>query len=178
MANLPVPVPRTFSPSETETAAYLNSVRDALLFLLNPPLLETTQAAAQTLTNGVWAAIAQDATGTDTYGMHSNVTNNTRATAQVAGWYWPSGAVAFASNTAGARGARFAKNGTAVAGTAAFGSALNVAGATGYGAVSLPISLGVGDYVEIQGYQTSGGNLNTFTSSDVNSSLALFFLHA
>lgn len=173
---LPVPSPRTFGVSEVEVASYLNSLRDALLFLLNPPLLGVKQNSVQTLTTAVWTSITMDASTVDTYGMHSNVTNNSRATAIVSGWYRPSGCVAFAASATGTRGARFAVNGTAVAGTAQFGPP-TAAGSAAIAAVTFPIFLNAGDYVEIQGVQNSGGNLNTLVASDLDSTLALHFDH-
>lgn len=176
MANLPVPSPRTFGVSEIETAGNLNSLRDAVTFALNPPILSVTQTTVQTLTTGVWTAISMDATVVDSYGMHSNVTNNTRATAIVVGWYLVSGAVAFAASATGTRGARFAVNGSVVQATAQFGPP-TAAGSLAIAAVSKLIFLNVGDYVEIQGVQNSGGNLNTLMATDLDSSLTLDWRH-
>jgi len=172
-----VPSPRTFGVSEIETAGNLNSVRDGLTFLLNPPLVRVNQNTVQTLTTAVWTSINQDATTVDSYGMHSNVTNNSRATAIVAGWYWVSGAVAFAASATGTRGARLAVNGTAIQGTAQFVPP-TAAGSLAIAAVSVPLFLNVGDYVEVQGVQNSGGNLNTLAASDLDSTLALIWAHA
>lgn len=174
---LPVPSPRTFGVNEVENASYLNSVRDALLFLLNPPILVVKQANAQTLTTGVWTAINQDATTVDSYGMHSNVTNNTRGTAIVSGWYRADGVVAFAASATGTRGARLAVNGTVVQGTAQFGPP-TAAGSLAVAAEGTLLFLNAGDYVELQGVQNSGGNLNTLVASDLDSSLTLDFRHA
>jgi hypothetical protein len=177
MANLPVPIPRTASVSEIETGAYGNSVRDALNFLLNPPLLRVNQATIQTLTTAVWTSISQDGSTFDPYGMHSNTTNNTRATAIVSGWYLPSGGVAFAAGATGTRGARFAVNGTAVPGTAQFGPP-TASGSLAIAAISLPVFLSAGDYLEIQGVQNSGANLSTLVATDLDSTLALVRIHS
>lgn len=178
MSNLPVPSPRTFTSGEYETAAYFNMLRDAVNFLANKPLLSVSQSTIQSVASSAWTSITCDASTVDTYGMHSNSTNNSRATAQVAGWYRPAGSAAFAANGTGARGSRFAKNGAAVLGTASFGPPLTTGNASSLPAVSLPVLLAVGDYLELQGFQTSGGVLNTFTASDVNSAFTVSWLHA
>ena len=174
---LAVPVPRTFSVSETETAAYMNTIRDGLNFLLAEPLLVVTQTTTQTLTTAVWASLNFDVSIVDTYGMHSNVTNNSRATAIVAGWYVPTGCAVIANNTTGVRGARFAKNGTAIQGTAILSNASSGTSVSSVAAVSFPVFLNVGVYLEIQGFQNSGGNLNTAAGSDLDSSFTVRWYH-
>ena len=177
MANLPVPVPRTFTVSETETASYLNTVRDGLDFLLAKPFMAVTQTTTQTLTTAVWGAIGYDVSIVDTYGMHSNVTNNTRATAIVAGWYYPVGCVVIANNTTGVRGARIAKNGTVIQGSAMLSNAAGGTSVSAVQCVSFPVFLNVGDYLELQGYQNSGGNLNTAAGTDLDSSFSVRWYH-
>lgn len=177
MANLPVPVPRTFSVSETETAAYLNSIRDALNFTLAVPVLAVYQGTTQSLTNNTWTAINMDNTVLDTYGGHSNVTNNSRYTAQVAGIYVVQGTVAFASNNANMRGARIHKNGSLpYPGFTTFNQAAT-SDVCSYTTPLTPISLVVGDYVEVYGNQLSGGALSTVARTDVACSMTVFWLH-
>jgi len=159
MANLPVPVPRTFSVSEIEVAAYLNTLRDALTFLLNLPGAVLTQAAAQSVANAAWTALAFDNTLKDNYGGHSNTTNNSRYTAQVAGWYRVQaggGVVAAAGGTG--RGVDVYKNGAAyTAGAGVVGNSGVVHSTT----TGIPVFLNAGDYIEIYVWQNSGGALNT-----------------
>ena len=177
MANLPVPVPRTFSVSETETGSYMNTIRDALNFLLNPPMFVGYQTSTQSVSNGTWTSMAIDTTVIDSYGGHSNVTNNSRYTAQAAGWYLPVGVAAFTTNATGGRGTRFAKNGTAIQGSASFDMAVST-NATAAPGNSLAMFLNVGDYLEVQGYQTSGGSLSTVSTSDIDSSFAVYWIHS
>lgn len=170
--------PRTFSVNETEVASYLNAVRDALTFLGNPPICNAVQATSQTVATGTnWVSLALDSTAADPYGMHSNTTNNSRATAQAAGYYMVFGAAAFASNGTGWRGARCTKNGAALAGGAAEIGA-NGAGVTAFSGPPVITYLNVGDYVESQGLQTSGGNLGTSVNSDADCSLTAVWIHA
>lgn len=177
MANLPVPSPRTFQVSETETAAYLNSVRDGLNFLLNPPDLILTQSSAQTYTTGASAMVAFNATTIDTYGGHSNVTNNTRYTAQVAGTYWFKGNPLWVSNGSGGRTCSLFKNGVQV--PTSF--VVYPAASTSYAAMGIECSsmvvMAVGDYVELSAAQDSGGNLNSYVAGAA-SNLQGWFMHA
>jgi hypothetical protein len=178
VTNLPVPNPRTFVSGEFETAAYFNALRDAINFLANPPLAVLHQQTTQAIGSGNFASLALDATDQDFYGMHSNSTNNSRATAIVAGTYEVTGTVSWPSNATGARGCRIAKNGTAVLGSASFTGTTN----GDVYAITTPafqVQLNVGDYVEVQGFQSSGGSLSTLVvAGDVRSSMNIRWVHA
>lgn len=175
MANLPVPAPRTWTTGEVGTGAYENSLRDALNFLLAPPRARLTQASAATSVNGsAWTSIGLDSTGIDTYGGHSNSTNNSRYTAQAAGRYRVTVNNAWAANTTGIRLVRVAVNGNPVPGAAASMNATSALSAA-HG-VSATVFLNVGDYVEMQGYQTTAGALSTSPgTSDVAPSMDIRF---
>ena len=173
MANLPVPIPRTFGVSETEVAAYFNAFRDALNFLLNPPEARVYGNAVQAIANNTNTALACDTTVFDTYTMHSNVTNNTRVTAQVAGTYLCIGCYGSAPNAAGGRDIQFAVNGVAQ-GEPQGNWDVNQANFHIIQVVSL-IVLNAGDYVEVWGLQNSGGALNTIAA---RSSLHALWQHA
>lgn len=174
MANLPVPIPRTFTVGEVEFGAYLNALRDALLFLLNPPEAVIYQTTVQTLTSGTPAMIQFDSFIVDTYGGHSNSTNNTRYTAQVAGWYWIGGTVAFNNVAGGNRNAQIYKNGVLVPQFGFAGPAGSANIFTTINCFAL-VSLAAGDYVEIQAFQDQGGNVATHTLA---SSLVVDWRHA
>jgi hypothetical protein len=117
VANLAVPVPRTYVVGEVETAAYYNaSVRDAVNFLIGLPIATVYQTVAQPLTSGTPAPISFDSSAVDTYGGHSGTVNPSRYTAQVAGWYLIGGAAPMANATAGTyRKIQLYYNGTAIA---------------------------------------------------------------
>lgn len=175
MANLPVPVPRTFTVSEVESAAFLNSIRDALNFLLNPPQATVYQSAAQSFTSGSGTtALTFDSTITDTYGGHSNTTNNTRYTAQVAGTYLLLGTVAWTNTSGGNRNLTFNKNGSLVA---QFGGAYPAASSLVFPQVDAwaVVQLNAGDYVEAIAYQDSGSTISTHANG---SSMSVLWLHA
>ena len=145
-------------------------------FLTGVPALEVYQATLQSIPNATWTAISQDGTITDTDGQHSNSVNNSRFICQVAGWYSASGAVGFASNSTGSRGAGIYKNGSPL--TIASG-AITAASNTNHVAVAgeVFVTMNVGDYLELAGWQNSGGALNTITTGQYTSYLYVRWDH-
>lgn len=176
MANLPVPSPRTFSVGEVEVAAYFNAVRDALTYLLNTPLAILNQATPQSFTNGVSAALAYDGTFLDTYGGHSNSTNNSRYVAQVTGWYFVKAGVVWAANAANNRAIQLYKNGTAFPYS---WQAVPAAGTFNDPGVetSALVQLNAGDYVEAFTTQNSGGALSTAVVATIASNMQVMWMH-
>lgn len=163
MSNLPVPTPRTFTVAETETGSFLNSVRDALNFVLNPPMASLYQNVSQNVATTTWTAVTFDSSLLDTYGGHSNSTNNSRYTAQVAGWYSVGGGVGYVANATGGRGADVYKNGSPItAGASVVGT--SGAGASHVSALSgVMVFLNAGDYIEIFAWQNGANPLATAT---------------
>jgi hypothetical protein len=173
---LAVPAPPTRAAGIRLTAAIWKAdVTDGVTFLANPPLLEITQSSAQALANSTVTTLAFDTTITDTYGGHSNVTNNSRYTPTVAGWYLCFGMCSFASNVTGGRDLEFRKNGVGI--TIGQGSGQGAAGGinTTITAWALIQCDGSSDYIELAAFQTSGGALNTVPS---NTGLGVVFIHA
>jgi DNA uptake protein ComE-like DNA-binding protein len=78
-------------------------------------------------------------------------------------------------NNTGARAARLATNGSALV-----GSQVSVQAATTSVATSITVSrmvyLNVADYLELQGFQSSGGALNTSVATEAQSQMSLFWL--
>ncbi len=171
---LSVPSQRTWTVSDLESAALYNSnIRDAINFLLNPPLFVGHSAGAQSVGNNAWTALAIDTNDTDTYSGHSTVTNNSRYTGQVPGWYMCTARVGWGASATGRRGVGFALNG---------GTVIDLS------QVFLPsmasevlqtvyfIQLnGTGDYVEAVGFQDSGANLVTLVD---DSQVQVLWIHA
>lgn len=138
----------------------------AISFLMNPPIAELRQNAVQSIAvSGTWTAINLETEDVDSVNGHDTATNPSRYTAVYPGWYLVSGGVGYASNATGRRGARFAVNGTVAQGSEALLQAPTTAGGMSVPARAKLIFLAVGDYVEIQGMQESGGALNTNTGS-------------
>lgn len=178
MANLAVPIPRTFTPGEAEVGSYFNAgVRDLGTFLLNPPIAQLVQNTIQSIPNSAVTPLTFDGTINDSYGGHSNVTNNSRYTGQVTGWYLVAGVAAFATNGTGVRVARLRKNGSDIIYFDVWAMAVSTASTPTAAATAGIVQLNAGDYVELAGYQTSGGALNTIVAGP-QSGMAVFWLHA
>jgi hypothetical protein len=128
-----------------------------------PPLAMLRQTAAQTLTTGTYTAVLFDTEDFDSHNGHSTVSNTSRYTAVTAGVYEVSGGCAFAANATGRRLARVAANGTVIGGSLS-GIPAN-ASVVGYPVRTTLVRLAVGDYVELQALQESGGNLATFITN-------------
>lgn len=105
-----------------------------------------------------WTPLAFNTTTFDTAAMHSDTVNNSRLTCTRAGYYAITGNVAFDANATGARWGHIRLN------RAVTLSEFNVNGIVGSFTTRVsPLAvffLSVGDYVEFQVYQTSGGTLN------------------
>jgi hypothetical protein len=123
------------------------------------------KSAAQSIANTTSTTLTFDSEAFDTDAFHSNVTNNSRITipAGKAGKYLVSALIVFATNATGIRGVSLMKNGATIANLVQGPS-----GATNstYSNGSAVFDLAVADYLEIQVYQSSGGNLNVGSGSD------------
>lgn len=133
-----------------------------LNFLYYPPTAVVYQTATQSIANGSLVPITMDTSSVDNYAGHSNVTNPSRYTAQVAGRYWVRGVVGWAANSNGNRITQIAVNGTGVPqGQQQVLTANN--NNNDMTEAGQSVFLNVGDYVEVWGYQASGGALSTQT---------------
>ena len=181
MPTLPIPTPASEVPGASIASSLWNSqVRDGLGYLLNDPLFVGTQTTSQNVLTGVWTPINFNTEQFDTYGGHDNVTNNSRYTAQVAGYYSVCGVVCWAANATNVRAARIHVNGNVVQGTSQMfpTSSTNV---TGVATPTRCIYLNVGDYVEVAGYNNSGAaspGLATSVAADLASALYVIWSHA
>lgn len=166
-----VPVSATKNAGDLITGALWNAGPAASnTFLTTVPLAVAYQTASQNITNGTWTMIALDSTLVDTDSQHSNSVNNTRFTCQVAGWYSVSGAVSFNTNATGARGAAIFKNGSALTITSGgLTAASNVIHIAPISEVLVPLN--IGDYVELAGWQSSGGTITTANGTQYDSCL-------
>jgi hypothetical protein len=156
------------------TPEILNAANVALV--LNPPEFSGYQAVAQSIGINVWTSLNIDTTNYDNYGGHSNVTNNNRYTAQVPGWYTVSGVYTAAGNNTGFRAVRIQKNGNPILGHASYSCTPTVSG-IGIITPTKDVQLNVGDWVEVQGWQNTSGNLNTDIAIDQRPGLWVRFSH-
>lgn len=116
------------------------------------------------IANNTVTALTFDSERANTNGMHSVSVNTGRLTVVTAGNYTITGNVSFAANATGIRVVTIRANGTT-------DLAKIVAQAVTTGdvtvlPVSKTVSLGVGEYVELTVFQTSGGNLNVLASAN------------
>lgn len=134
-------------------------IRDNVNNLITPPGGGAKRTTTQSLTTGTWTAIGFDSEvglwDSDT--VHNDVTNNSRLTLTTSGVYVVTGCIAFTGNSTGMRGATITQNGVGVwtqhAPAHADGTQLvNVAGIC---------VVAANDYLELYGFQSSGGALNT-----------------
>lgn len=117
-------------------------------------------SAGQSIATATWTSANLNSEDYDVGTMHDTVTNNSRITVPTGGGglYYVCGILSFDSNGTGVRAGRLRKNGATVL------TQCNQPNAGATDAVSVPlntvISLNAADYIEMQGYQNSGGNLN------------------
>jgi len=109
-------------------------------------------------TSGAWQSLALDSERYDTDTIHDTVTNNSRLTCKTAGKYLIIGNIRFAVNATGSRGVRAYLNNTTVVGEHV--EVVASAGTVTVLHISTIYDLAVNDYVELQGFQSSGGALN------------------
>lgn len=172
-----VPSFRTWATSDVVTAAMLNSnIRDAGQFWVsNRPRALLRQTVAQNLLNNTPTAITYDVEDLDNDGGHSTSSNTSRYVAQTAGWYHVTGLVSYSTNTTGARGTRIGVNGSTVNASQSLAQTSASSAATGILATRL-VFLNAADYVEIFGFQLSGGTLATNAATDGACNMSIFWL--
>lgn len=155
--------PQPGTAGQVYTAAAHNVIVDDLNYLYTPPMCKLKVNATQSLPNGTDTMVTFGASDFDTDTMGTTGAS-ARITINTAGVYLVTYSVGFAAGTPG--GGRFvtiAKNGT--------GSALNATGFGWNGAAgstslqsmvtnAVTLSLAATDYLQINAWQSSGGNLN------------------
>lgn len=144
-------------------------------FWNNKPTATLYQTSPWSAPNNVnpYNTVPFQASTEDNWNGHNNVTNNTRYTVQVAGTYRVSGSIMWSTNSTGIRAINLQKNGTALNGIDVFVNA----GASNNTSTPLPASnifCAVGDYLELGGFQNSGGSLNTAV---LGTYMSVEFLH-
>ncbi len=145
---------------------------------ISGPIATLRQTTTQTLTSGVYAAITLDSEDVDTDVGHSNVTNNSRYTIPQTGYYEFNGGIVFAANTSGGRAGRWTLNGTALNGSSNQVPPNAASLVAGLGMRTMILFLVAGDFVQMEGYQSSGGNLNTFATAETQSTMTVRWLRA
>lgn len=170
-----VPSEHTVAVGDKVTASLWNGdVRDGVNFLLSPPRVSVSNTAAHSHTSGTSLLLTWDTEAWDTDTMHSTVTNTSRLIATTAGTYAVTARIAFASNATGIRYIDVRKN---AAGNVASGTrvAFNANTAVASGTVTVvnvacDVVMAANDYLEVFGFQNSGGAL----SDDVSAGQTFF----
>jgi len=120
------------------------------------------------LSNNTWTKIPLQAKYFDTASAFDNTTNY-RFQPTIAGYYQINGAISNGAFNGGVAAAGIYKNGTVIA-----KSLITNGGQGTINTVSTIVSLnGSTDYIELYGFQNSGGSLSTASSADTNLSGAL-----
>lgn len=139
----------------------LNANAARLDFLEDVPRAQLRQTVGQSIANGTFVPLTFTTEDYDSANGHSTSSNTSRYTATVAGRYELSGCVTWAANATGQRAAQWFKNGTVI-NASQVGYPASAATERQYPARTMTVFLnGTTDYVELAGYQDSGGALST-----------------
>lgn len=171
-----VPVLPTIVNPGTATISQINQIMAAIAYLQMPPIFQGRQTIVQNLVNVTFTAMAFDVEDVDSdvdgVGGHSTTVNTSRFTARYPGWIKCSGTVATAASAVGQRAGRWAVNGTPINAATTFYNCTAAGGAI-VNAPSQFVYLNIGDYVELHGFQSSGGVLATQIAAGSQSSMTV-----
>ena len=138
--------------SSVAPAAWGDTVRDDLEWLVDRPGCAVYNSATQNVTNASNTVLTADSELYDLDSMHSTVSNTSRITATTAGKYRIGAVVEWDSGATGRCEVYLLVNGSTAH---ALSIAASVAGLTQNGTTIL--TLAAGDYVEVRVWQNSGG---------------------
>ncbi len=169
------PVMPTEAPGNFNTGALFNATAKAVGdWQINVPRFKGYASSSQALSSGTtYVALTLDSEYLDSDAGHSTVTNTSRYTCQVAGWYWVQGTASL-PNGSGNRSLQLTINGTAAPGTTLIASAAT--GNSWAGMVSGLVQLAVGDYLELQIWQNSSGSLSTNTTLGLQPTMSAIWI--
>lgn len=149
----------------------------AVASLKRPPIADLKQTVAQSIPSGVLTALTLNLevidTDIDGVGGHDNVTNNSRWTCRYPGVHLLGGGYGAAASSAGSRVVQYLVNGIPVdaCDVVSFSNSASIAARVC--ARAKLVTLGINDYVEIAGFQDSGGALNTSVVGSDRSNLTI-----
>jgi hypothetical protein len=173
-----IPTVPTEVPGNFNTSALWNAnILGGLNYLFAPVRFKAYSSAAQSFTTGTSAVpITLDTEIVDSDGGHSTVTNTSRYTCQTAGLYFATGSACWATSGTGTRTLQFLLNGAAIQGSAIQAAATS----SNNGSVCCTcfVQLAVGDYIELAGWQNSGGTLATSTGTSTSSTACIVRISA
>lgn len=120
---------------------------------------------------GNYLAITFNAERRDAFAMHSTITNTSRITIRVSGWYLVTGHAVFDGNATGIRRLALRVDGSTY--IAATNHVAASASEGSYLTVSTLYYLAADSYVELMAYQNSGGSLDILASGNFTPELAV-----
>lgn len=172
--------PRTWTAGEAPTAATFNThVRDNLNYLYDAPYAAVIATSTQSLTNTTETLITFATEIDDNDSMVNLGTSSSRITIVTPGVYEIIGRVSYAANSTGSREGYLTKNGVST------GSGTRIAGIrdTAHTSVHTIIvthreALVAGDYINLEGYQSSTAALNTSVATGLASFLSAAWIRA
>lgn len=172
------PVMPTEAPGNFITGALFNAtVKATGDWQVGVPRFKGFAASAQAIgSSTTFASLTLDGEYIDSDGGHSTTTNTSRYVCQVAGWYWVQGTCSVpAGGGAGNRALQIGLNGGGtIQGST---SVMAASGANSWaGQTATFVQMGVGDYVEVQFWQNSGGSLNTTVSGGLQPTLTAIWI--
>jgi hypothetical protein len=156
------------SSTDTISALAVGTAQQRLTFVGGVPVWESyigarvTHNTTQTFTTGTEAALLFNTETFDTSAIHDTGSNTSRLTAPLTGKYLVEGSISWAANGTGVRVNRIRRNGSTIL-SGGGGSAIATSGLSLCHSATIAL-LNATDYVELLGFQSSGGNLDTITN--------------
>lgn len=140
-----------------------------------PAVCRVVKTTNQSIASGgAGTTISWDSEVHDPYTMHDNVTNNSRITVPYSGYYMIEAELVYAANATGLRMALICVNGAETGRTAIPNATVN---APTVPTITIFRYLNANDYVEVLGWQNSGGPLNVLYTA-TPSTFGLYYLGA
>lgn len=126
--------------------------------------------ATQSLNDSTWTSLTLNTEDYDVTTLHDTGSNTSRMTVPASGGgvYLIIGGTTFAASATGVRGVRIAKNGSVVGREMVVGN--NGAGTATKAQIIAVEVLAAADYIEVQGFQNSGGALNAGSATRADAS--------
>lgn len=160
----------SYSTSGSKIVSFQNNTvekfaidKDGRVITATVPSVRVTNSGIQSLNDNTLTALNFDTERFDTDGLHSTSTNNTRLTASVAGKYLIFATVTWDTNATGLREIAVKLNDTTYI-LDDVRSAVN--GLNSFNSVAGVYHLAAGDYIELIGWQNSGGSLSSTVNAN------------
>lgn len=125
---------------------------------IGPPICVITGSSVQTVPNVTYTELSWGTEISDTSRLHNPASNPEKIYIKKSGWYTISAKILFNTSAAGVRIIRLRKNGAVLDRSTM--TATPVTGTSSSVATTVPVSLAAGDYVSVEAYQNSGGDLD------------------